>query len=349
MTTLKHIASRVGVSTSTVSRVLNNDPSMSVSKETRKQIKQIAIEFGYQSPSQRKQNQKELSNFVARSHFQLVKDHDLNLMVVHFLTPTEELSDPYFTSIRIGIENRCHHFNIALRNSFTNNLVTSSGFLQRAQAVICVGHFSAENIQYIRSLNERLIFIDSNPLPKEADAVTFNRRGAAKEVLTYIISSGAIRPAFIGNNEDRLHIFREMTQKINIYDESLCKISSHFCIDSGYKAMAEILDAGNIPDVVFAATDIIAIGVYRAIQERGFDIPHQIQVVGMNDIPTSQHLSPSLTTMRLYPEQMGEAAVDLFMELIDGRDYKKNVQLGFDMIWRESFLQPTSQIVKLLK
>ncbi|MFM2479947.1 LacI family DNA-binding transcriptional regulator [Celerinatantimonas sp. YJH-8] len=341
MATIKQIAQQAGVAASTVSRVLSHDITLSVSKEKRQRIEQIAKQLGYLSPTQRKQQQNTDVGVVARSHFQTPSMTDLHLLVVHFLTPTQELNDPYFTSIRIGIENRCHHFNIGLRSSFTNNLPSNMRFMEQAQGVICVGHFSLEHIQLIRSINRNLIFIDSNPLPKLADAVTFDRKSAAREIVRYIIESGAKRPAFIGNQEDRLYVFRQMTQEAGIYCEPLCKISPNFCIDSGYQAMAEILDSPLQPDVVFAATDIIAIGVYRAIQERGIDIPGKIQVVGMNDIPTSQHLNPSLTTMRLYPAEMGEAAVDLFMELVEGRSYKKNVQLGFDMIWRESFERVT--------
>nr|WED68083.1 substrate-binding domain-containing protein [Pectobacterium colocasium] len=138
----------------------------------------------------------------------------------------------------------------------------------------------------------------------------FDREAAAREVLHYIVKSGAQRPAFIGNNESRLHVFQEITQQYGIYHESRCKVSQLFCIESGYQAMNELLQQKEWPDVVFAATDIIAIGVYRAIQEKGIAIPRQIKVIGMNDIPTAQHLNPSLTTMRLYPTEMGEAAVE---------------------------------------
>nr|UKE85879.1 hypothetical protein KXZ65_17010 [Pectobacterium sp. PL152] len=93
-------------------------------------------------------------------------DNVLNLAVVHFLTPSEELNDPYFTAMRIGIENRCHHFNISLRNFFTTNLSSNSHTLAQAQAIICVGHFSDSDIALIYSLNKNLIFIDSAPLDK---------------------------------------------------------------------------------------------------------------------------------------------------------------------------------------
>ncbi|KHS70275.1 LacI family DNA-binding transcriptional regulator [Pectobacterium brasiliense] len=338
MATITDIAQKAGVAASTVSRVLNNDPSLSITKEKRQLIKKIAHELAYLSPTQRKQQKKRLENsLVVRSHFKMDNDNLLNLAVVHFLTPSEELNDPYFTAMRIGIENRCHHFNISLRNLFTTNLSSNSQTLAQAQAIICVGHFSDSDIALISSLNKNLIFIDSAPLDKQCDAVLFDREAAAREVLHYIVNSGAQRPAFIGNNESRLHVFQEVTQKHGIYDESRCKVSQLFCIESGYQAMNELLQQKEWPDVVFAATDIIAIGVYRAIQEKGIAIPKQIKVIGMNDIPTAQHLNPSLTTMRLYPTEMGEAAVDLFLELVAGRYYKKHVQIGYEMVWRESF------------
>ncbi|MCE7630610.1 LacI family DNA-binding transcriptional regulator [Vibrio fluvialis] len=339
MATIKHIALRANVAPSTVSRVLSGDSSLSVSKATRANIEKIAAELGYLSPRQKKLAKKQKRpTFAARDHHQLSSDCPLSLAVVHFLTPYEELSDPYFTSIRIGIENCCHQHNIALRNTFKSNIESNKHFLTQAQAVICIGHFSEDESQLLYQLNPKLIFIDSNPFFGQADSVQFNREGAAKEIVMHIIGKGAQRPAFIGNNETRLHVFRQLTKAEGIYQEDLCKVSSNFCIESGYQAMSELLSSdATYPDVVFASTDIIAIGVYRAIQERGLQIPNDIKVVGMNDNPTSQHLNPSLSTMRLYPSNMGEAAVDLFLELCSGRSYSKDVYLGYDFIWRDSF------------
>lgn len=327
---------------STVSRVLSRDSTLSVSQETRTLIQSVADELKYRSPRQRQEEQKRASPLIAaRSHYKLANNAALSLAIVHFLTPGEELNDPYFTSIRIGIENCCHQYNIALRNTFKTNIQANKHFLTEAQAVICVGHFTDEEAALIYSLNNKLIFIDSNPLPHRADSVQFDRTKAAEEILGYIVANGAKRPAFIGNNETRLHVFKHVTKLHHIFESERCKVSHNFCIESGYQAMVEMLDSPSYPDVVFASTDIIALGVYRAIQERNLQIPQDIQVVGMNDNPTSQHLNPSLTTMRLYPSNMGEAAVDLFLELTCGRNYKKDVMLGFDFIWRESF-QPGS-------
>lgn len=340
MATLKDIADKVGVASSTVSRVLNQDDTLSITAEKRQLINKVAIELGYLSPIQRKKQRQQQSAIAARTHYKLANGDALNLVVVHCLSPNEELNDPYYTAIRIGIENSCHQHNIALRNTFANNLAANSSFLQQAQAVICVGHFKDQDVTLIQSLNPNLIFVDSNPLDKQCDVVQFDREAASREIVGNMISADVQRPAFIGNDETRLHVFREMTQAHGIYDSARCKVSTNFCIDSGYLAMTEMLSTQPWPDVVFAATDIIAIGVYRAIQERDIEIPKDIQVISMNDIPTAQHMNPSLTTMRLYATEMGEAAVDLFMELVAGRQYHKTVQLGYEMIWRKSFAKP---------
>ncbi|RJX75283.1 LacI family transcriptional regulator [Vibrio sinensis] len=338
MATIKDIALLAGVASSTVSRVLNDDPTISVTKDKRDKIRETAKELGYSTPTMRKKVARhEDDSFVARTHFKLVNRAELNIVVVHFLTPTEELNDPYFTAVRIGIEKRCHQFNIALRNTFVANLASSGGFIKQAQAVICVGHFSQQDVQQIYTLNSNLIFVDSEPMQHSCDSVLFDREDAAIEIVSNIIDSGAVRPAFIGNDEARLYVFRSLTQSAGVYNDELCKVSDAFCIESGYQAMTELLNRKEIPDVVFAATDIIAIGVYRAIQERDIDIPKTIQVVGMNDIPAAQHLNPTLTTMKLFPTEMGESAVDLAIERAAGRNYKKKVLLGYKMMWRDSF------------
>ncbi len=344
MATIKQIAQQAGVAPSTVSRVLNHDASLSVSHETREAILSIAKQLNYKSPRQRRQETQDSESIAARTHFKVWGNTSLNAAVVHFLNPSEELNDPFYTSIRIGIENCCHKYNIALRNTFRSHISANQAFIREAQAVICVGHFTASDAELLYSLNNKLIFVDSNPLGNRCDSVEFDREQAAQEIVSHILLSGAKRPAFIGNNETRLHVFRHMTKAFNLYDEKRCIVSKNFCIDSGYQAMNQILSQTPLPDVVFASTDIIAIGVYRAIQERELSIPQDIQVVGMNDNPTSQHLKPSLSTMRLYPTEMGEAAIDLFLELVSGRQYRKHVRVGYEFIWRESFTTPDAPI-----
>ena len=93
MVTIKQIANAVGVSSATVSRVLNFDSTLSVSPQTRKAIVETAEALNYATPRNRK-----------------AVDHKLDrkIALVHFLRPEQELIDPYYVAIRLGIESRCN-------------------------------------------------------------------------------------------------------------------------------------------------------------------------------------------------------------------------------------------------
>lgn len=332
LTTLKDISIRTNVSTSTISRVINQDQTLSISEAKRHEILSTVEKLGYVSPKQRKAKQAD-----PQSHTSDDSAHPLELVMVNFLDPVREISDPYFTSIRVGIENTCFKNKIAVRTIRRDMIEKSAHLLSKPKAVIAVGHFNQREIELLYQYNQNLIFVDSNPLGIKTDSVLFDRYAAARELVNLIIASGAKYPAFIGNDESRLHVFRQLMQEHNLYHAEHCVVSKEFCIESGYQAMSQILDTEQQPDVVFAATDVVAMGVYRAIYERELSIPNDIKVVGMNDISTSAHMNPSLSTMRLYPMEMGETAVELFLELIHGRKVKKMVHLGYDFIQRESF------------
>ncbi|MBC7740039.1 MAG: LacI family DNA-binding transcriptional regulator, partial [Candidatus Saccharibacteria bacterium] len=95
MVTLKQIASAVGVSSATVSRVLNFDETLSVTSQTRQTIIETAEAMNYATPRNRNRNP-----FATTA---------TKVALVHFLRPDQELADPYYVSLRLGIESRCAH------------------------------------------------------------------------------------------------------------------------------------------------------------------------------------------------------------------------------------------------
>lgn len=332
MTTLKDIAEIVNISTSTISRLLNNDPTLCVSESKRKEILDAVNKLGYESP---KRSKKKFTNHLESTRSDKYQEHDI--VMINFLTPTQEIDDPYFTSIRAGIQKRCLEIGSNVTSLHLGQVSKNWGVIKKAPAVIAVGHYPNDIAHQLYQSNQNLSFVDSNPLGCSADAVIIDRVALSNEVMNNILTVGCKRPAFIGNNEERLHIFRKVTIENNIYFSELCKVSKEYCIESGYQAMKEILKTSPHPDVVYAATDMVAIGVYRAIYEFNLSIPDDIQVIGTNDIPSARHMNPSLTTVQLYPFEMGEIAVDLAIEKINGRAYSKTVLIGHKLIYRDSF------------
>lgn len=332
MTTLKDIAKRANISTSTISRFLNEDPTLSVSEDKKRAILEAVESLGYQSPkrSKKQYTQHEVPKINEASGIKQV-------VMVNFLTPTQEIDDPYFTSIRAGIQNRCLEKGMELRTLHLDQINSSLELIEKAPAIIAVGHFSKEVVKILYRTNRNIIFVDSNPLGNKTDAVLIDRVQLSNDVMKNIMDSQCKRPAFIGNNEERLHVFRKVTKENGLYKDNLCKVSKEYCIESGYQAMKEMLQLEELPDVVYAATDMVAVGVYRAIYEFGLLIPQDIQVIGTNDISSARHMNPSLTTIRLFPFEMGEITIDMFIELIEGRKYKKTILLGHEFIVRDSF------------
>ncbi|EGQ8121624.1 TPA: LacI family DNA-binding transcriptional regulator [Vibrio cholerae] len=332
MATLKDIAQKAKISTSTISRFLNEDPTLSVSEDKKRAILEAVESLGYQSPKRSKKQ------FAPH---EITKNHDpvgvQNVVMLNFLTPTQEIDDPYFTSIRAGIQNRCLEKGIDLRTIHLDQINTNIDQIKKAPAIIAVGHFSKHIVDTLYQANQNIIFVDSNPLGSQTDSVLIDRLALSNEVMHNMLRSRCKRPAFIGNNEERLHTFRKITKECSLYHDELCKVSKEYCIESGYQAMKEMLQLKELPDVVYAATDMVAVGVYRAIYEAGLTIPTDIQVIGTNDISSARHMSPSLTTMRLFPFEMGETAIDMFIEKMEGRKYKKTVLFGHEFIWRDSF------------
>ncbi|QMV14535.1 LacI family DNA-binding transcriptional regulator [Vibrio spartinae] len=331
MATLKDIAQRANISTSTISRFLNEDPTLSVSEDKKRAILEAVESLGYQSP---KRSKKQFIHHEAPKTNEPVGAH---VVMLNFLTPTQEIDDPYFTSIRAGIQNRCLEKGIDLRTLHLDQVDTNLKLIENSPALIAVGHFADHVVDTLYKANRNIIFVDSNPLGSKTDAVLIDRFALSEEVMQNILKNRCKRPAFIGNNEERLHVFRKVTKENGLYHETLCKVSKEYCIESGYQAMKEMLRLDELPDVVYAATDMVAVGVYRAIYECGLTIPGDIQVIGTNDISSARHMSPSLTTMRLFPFEMGEIAIDMFIEKMAGRPYKKTVLFGHEFIWRDSF------------
>ena len=94
----------------------------------------------------------------------------------------------------------------------------------------------------------------------------------------------------------------------------------------------------HLPTCVFAASVTLAIGALRAIAEAGLSIPKDIQLIGCNDIPTSQYTFPTLSTVKIHTELMGETGVKLLLERINGeRNLPLKVLIPHEIILRESF------------
>ena len=133
MATIKDIAELAKVSSASVSRVLNNDPTLSVPKETRQRVLDAANQLGY-----KKKNKK-------------VYDTVMTLGIIQWISPIEESNDPYYLSIRQGVEEYCFKNKIAIKRVFKTD-VDYLNQLEDIQGLVCIGKYSQEDIETYKKI-----------------------------------------------------------------------------------------------------------------------------------------------------------------------------------------------------
>lgn len=332
MATIKDIASRAGVSAATVSRVLNHDGSLSVSSDKRKLIFEIAEELSYISPKNRKKTE---------------KNKKYRIGLIHWYTLHQELEDPYYLSIRVGIEKKCIDSSIDIVKVY-NPINDDLDRLKGVDGLIAIGKFSDEEINSFMKCSRNIVFVDSSPRENEFDSIIIDFEKSVISVLDYLIDMGHKSIGFIGGREyagdssspigeRREAVFRQYLNDKNILDENHIYIGK-FLAESGYQLMLDAINKDyELPSAFFIASDSMAVGALRAVHENNISIPSEIAIIGFNDIPTSSYTTPPLSTVKVHKEFMGETAVDLLLErIVTRRSVAKKVILPTEIVIRKT-------------
>lgn len=333
MATIRDIAKLAGVSPATVSRVLNHDETISVSTETRKKIFETAESVSYQKPARTSSTPKT----------------SLTIGLFHWYNEFQELNDPYFISIRLGIETECHTRMINLVKLFNSDLLEGSFSQTSFDGIIILGKFLPEHLERFKECSPHIVFIHSENQHFKYDSVQADFFELTTDVLQYILAKGHKKIGFIGGREQlpfseiklqdpREHTFRTVLSGLELYEPSYVKIGN-FDFHDGYALMKQLIDENpnNLPSCLFIASDTLAIGALRALAELGLQVPKDIALIGCNNIPTSQYTFPTLSTVKIDTELMGQTSVKLLLEQINNeRETPLKVIVPHEIIERES-------------
>ncbi|MDK2917864.1 MAG: LacI family transcriptional regulator [Candidatus Petromonas sp.] len=331
MATLKDIAKLAGVSPATVSRVLNCDNSLSVADETKKRIFEVAAELDYKTVKQRNKN----------------PDRRLKVGVIHWYSQKQELEDPYYYTIRKGVEEECFDKKIEVTTVFRNDDSSMINKLNDLDGAIAIGKFSKEDLKEFSMYFSNIVFVDSSPDEKKYDSVVIDFKKAMLEVLEHLLNLGHSKIGFIGGREcigrnrepiddEREIAYHKFMKNREIYDPD-CVYIGRFIAEDGYNLMKKAIEKGNLPTAFFVASDTMAIGAIKALYESNINVPGDVCIIGFNDIPTAKYFVPPLSTVKVYTEFMGATAVGLLLERInENREIPKKVVVPTKLIIRES-------------
>nr|WP_319513996.1 LacI family DNA-binding transcriptional regulator [uncultured Cohaesibacter sp.] len=335
MATIKDIAKRVGVSPTTVSRVLNYDTSLSVSEEKRRQIIETAQDLDYATPRMRAKK-KQMSGTA----------NSARVTLLHTLDATEELADPYFITIRHSIEKHLSQADLKIDHRSNQLGDLPKGFPKKSDAILVVGPHGHNTIDHLAETGVPLVCVDFPPDRADVDCVFPDLEQATANLLDALWQKGFRKYGFIGalSGEEnprrpypdlRSRTFMEwfkargLEAPANVRFERLTPMS-------GFELARQLLDTDDRPEIIIAANDTMAIGALQAASSLNLHVPKDVRIVGFNDIPAAGLISPGLTTVAIPAEDIGKAAVDLLLERLSGRSFSKKIILSTKIRWRES-------------
>ena len=330
MITIKEIAQQAGFSPSTVSRLLSNDPSLSVSPETKQKILNTALSLGYE--------RKYIKTIIEK------------IALLFWITEIEELEDIYFKDMRLKIEKYANENNMELVTIKKESGI--SKIPKDINGFIAIGSFSEKEISKLLKITKNGVFIESNPAPDYYDYVQANTPLIIKKAIDYFIKNGHSNIGFIGGtfhnpNTDleekdiREVAFRYYMQKIGYFNEDNIFIEPNFSVDSGYKSAKKAIEnlKDKLPTAFFVASDPIAIGVLQALNEYNIPVPSRVSVISINNIDVSKYVSPPLSTFNIDINELCKTAINLLSErIIEDRKLQKTIYLNCELVVRKSFI-----------
>lgn len=335
MATLKEIAKEAGVSVSTVSRVLNNDSTISVSDDTKIRIFEIAEEMQYKTVKQRKYDDG-------------TKIDKLRVGIVEMYNYSDQLKDPYYLLLRSVIDKECFENNIEVVNIHKSENEYKYIGEDILNGIIAIGKFTKNEVDMLSKISANVVFLDSSPDEENYDSVTINFKLGIYKALDYLIELGHRKIGYIGSFKTlnhnkiksidyRLKFFIEYMESKKLYKEEYILDTEEMIASDGYEVTREFIEKNNeLPTAFIVATDTIATGVLRALYEKNINVPNDISIIGFNDLIASQHTIPPLTTIRVHIEHLANAAVDLIIEKVNNRKYCKKLIIPSELVIRES-------------
>lgn len=311
------IAHRAGVSQATVSRVLAG--SRLVNEDTRKRVEQAVKELNYK---------------VDRHASSLRTQRARTLALLLFEDPTQDDShiNPFFLSMLGSITRACARHGHDLLVSFqqlSDDWHADYEDSMRADGLILLGYgdYLAYESKLAQLVAQGTHFVRWGHVWPDQPGVTLGCDNAAGGVLAgqHLLALGRTRIAFLGDADER---FPEFYARYRGCDAALQRVGARMLPElqvdadsteqAGYAAAKELIARGHTFDAIFAASDLIAIGAMRALQEAGKRIPNDVAVVGFDGTAMARFSNPPLSTVVQDTSKAGELLVQTLLQQVRG-------------------------------
>lgn len=327
--TLKDIAERAGVTSATVSMVINNKPN--ISDATRKKVLKIAKELNY------------YPNVIARG-LATKKSNSIGVIVPN-------LASSFVVRVLQGIKstNRDIEYTVQLFDTVGQKENESQLFQRLARerridgVILISSTVTDEELNIFREESVPSIIVARKC--DNLDSVYVNNEQGAFDATEYLIGKGHRSISCVTSykhgaaTEDRLQGYKNALHHHNIdFRPELVFTVEDDVMNYGIEVFDKMISADPSVTAVFVpAGDMVAIGIIKEAKHRGVKVPSELAVVGYDDIPAAEVIEPALTTVRQPKLEMGDYAINMIVDKIEGRESGiKHKELPTKIIIRES-------------
>jgi len=330
---IKDIANEAGVAISTVSNVINE--TRFVSEETKEKVLKAIKKLNYRP------------NIIARGL------RTKSTRAIGLILP--DISSSFFSQVVFGIEEiarqrnytvilGCTNFDYNEEEKITNKLLDS--FIDGL--IFFSGYDNYELIKKIYDKNVPVVVIDKDLGDKDIPTVVIDNALAVENCVDYLCRFNHRKICYVSFTGDyqttvkqRYEGYLRGLKKNNIdFDPDFVLMSKEMRLHettATYQIVRDFLRNDKLPTAFLTVADVFAYGILRALHDEGFKVPEDISVMGFDNILFSQFTTPLLTTLKQPKKLMGNMAMNLLLDIIEGKEIKeKTIILPTSIVERES-------------
>lgn len=330
---IKKIAEMAGVSVSTVSKIINNYSD--ISEETKTKVLEIMRQTGYVPSNSAKTLATKKSNLIG-----VIFAGKLNIDFTH----------PFFVEVLNSFKKQMGFLGYDLlffsnekSHAIDGDYLARCRHFQVDGCIIITGQQLEPSISELDHSDIPCIGVDIQLAGKSSGYIMSENYKMSFKVVEHFYLQGYRELGYIGSTSEsdisnmRKNGYIEAIESFGLaVNEKWFVNGDNFFEPSGYEAMKKIINSGQLPQAVFCASDLIAIGAMRALKEQHLSVPDDIGIIGCDDIDACKYTTPTLTTIRQNKDKIGRIAASLLYDLINNQSETSNVVVEPELIIRES-------------
>jgi DNA-binding LacI/PurR family transcriptional regulator len=333
--TIRDVAERAGVSTTTVSFVLNDNPKQAISQRVRQRVREVAHALNYQASA-------------AASG--LKRKHTRNVALI-FYKEDNAIANPFYSFVVQGAIKEAIENNYNLLFSYIEATYAGFGDLpqiireKNAEGALFVRHTYPKMIKDIQSLGIPIVAVDNQPSIKSINSTQIDNKRGGILAAEHLCLLGHRQLACLmpldppPSLAERMQGFRIGLERhghtFNARRHVLHAESLSF--EAAFERTRALFGKSRAPTAIFCGNDEMAAGVLRAAHHAKRHVPNELSVIGFDNIWMSRYIDPPLTTVGVEKEYLGRRAMTRLLELVEGSDQLiKTEHVPVELIVRSS-------------